>query len=121
MKKSYRGLFFVAAMLMLPAAGSVPAIAQASAETIEEGRKLAENRQRGNCYSCHAAEGAELAGNVGPPLVYMKQRYPDRQALYQQIADARIRNPETVMPPYGAHGILSEDELNRVVDYVLSL
>jgi sulfur-oxidizing protein SoxX len=97
------------------------AIAEPSAEAIEEGRKIAADRQNGNCYTCHQAEGAELAGNVGPPLMVMKIRYPDRQALYEQIADPRIRNPDTVMPPYGAHGILTEDELNRVVDYVLSL
>ena len=97
------------------------AIAEPDAAAIEAGRAIAADRNRGNCYSCHQAEGAELAGNVGPPLMVMKVRYPDRQALYEQIADPRIRNPETVMPPYGAHGILTEDELNRVVDYVLSL
>ena len=102
-------------------AAPLTAVAEPSAQEIEEGRKIAADRQRGNCYSCHQAEGAELAGNVGPPLMVMKIRFPDRKVLYEQIADPRIRNPNTVMPPYGAHGILSEDELNLVVDYVHSL
>ena len=51
----------------------------------------------------------------------MKQRYPDRDVLLAQIADPRVRNPNTIMPPYGAHGILTEQELSLVVDYLLSL
>ena len=109
------------AVLMLLAATPQDSLAEADAAAIEEGRVIAADRQRGNCYSCHHAVGAELAGNVGPPLIVMKQRFPDRAVLYQQIADPRIRNPNTVMPPYGAHGILTEHEINRVVDYVLSL
>jgi sulfur-oxidizing protein SoxX len=106
-------------VMLLPASNH--SLAEADAAAIEEGRQVAADRQRGNCYSCHNAEGAELAGNVAPPLMLMKQRFPDRAVLYEQIADPRIRNPNTVMPPYGAHAILTEHELNRVVDYVLSL
>jgi sulfur-oxidizing protein SoxX len=91
------------------------------AARIAEGREIAADRNRGNCFSCHWAEGAEMAGNGGPPLLRMKLRYPDRSDLQAQIADPRLRNPETVMPPYGAHGILSARELELVVDYVHSL
>jgi sulfur-oxidizing protein SoxX len=48
-------------------------------------------------------------------------RFPDRQVLKAQIADPRQRNPNTVMPPYGAHGILSERELELVVDFIHTL
>lgn len=89
--------------------------------SINKGREIAADRNRGNCFSCHWAEGAEMAGNIGPPLVKMQQRFPGRQSLKAQIADPRIKNPDTVMPPYGAHGILSALELERVVDYVHSL
>ena len=51
----------------------------------------------------------------------MKLRFPDRAVLREQIHDARIRNPNTVMPPYGAHGILSSEEVDLVVDYLLTL
>jgi sulfur-oxidizing protein SoxX len=95
--------------------------AAADEASVEAGRLIAEDRRNGNCYSCHMVQGAELAGNSGPPLMMMKQRYPDRDVLLAQIADPRVRNPNTIMPPYGAHGILTEQELSLVVDYLLSL
>ena len=104
--------------LLVSAAG---ALAAPSAEDIAAGKALAGDRNNGNCFACHQVEGAELAGNIGPPLVAMKMRFPERQVLYDQVADPRLRNPNTVMPPYGAHGILSERELNLVIDYLLTL
>ena len=88
---------------------------------IEMGRELAFDRNRGNCLACHAMAGGELPGNVAPPLVAMKFRYPDREQLREQIWDATRRNPESVMPPYGRHGVLSERELDQVVEFVYSL
>ena len=110
----------LAASLALLALGT-DAVAGPSADDIAAGKALAGDRNSGNCFACHQVEGAELAGNIGPPLVAMKMRFPERQALYEQIADPRIRNPDTVMPPYGAHGILSERELNLLIDYLLTL
>ncbi len=100
---------------------STTVMAGPSAEDIAAGRALAEDRNGGNCFACHQVAGAELAGNIGPPLVAMKMRFPEREVLYQQVADPRVRNPNTVMPPYGANGILSERELNLVIDYLLTL
>lgn len=112
-------LLQVVALAVGPLAGG---LAQASdAESIAEGREIAADRNRGNCFSCHMVEGAEMTGNGGPPLMMMEARYPDRDTLKAQIADPRQRNPGTVMPPYGAHGILTEHELDLVVDYIHSL
>ena len=97
------------------------AAATADEASIAEGKALATDRNAGNCFSCHMASGAEMAGNGGPPLMQMSLRYPDRDALKAQIADPRVRNPNTVMPPYGAHGILTDRELELVVDYIHSL
>ena len=47
----------------------------------QAGKKVAENRKKGNCFACHAYEGSKLAGNIGPPLVAMKARFPDRNKL----------------------------------------
>jgi len=91
------------------------------ADNIKKGQSLASDRNRGNCLSCHMTLDAELPGNIGPPLIQMKIRYPDRNKLHAQIYDAREKNPQTVMPPYGAHGILSDEEVELVVDYVYSL
>ena len=110
----------LAASLALLAFGTA-AVAAPSADDIAAGKAIAGDRQAGNCFACHQVEGAELAGNIGPPLIAMKMRFPEREVLYQQVADPRLRNPNTVMPPYGAHGILSERELNLVIDYLLTL
>lgn len=106
----------LALLAMGPAVMAAPTV-----EDIAAGKALAGDRNTGNCYACHQVEGAELAGNIGPPLIAMKMRFPEREVLYQQVADPRVRNPNTVMPPYGAHGILSERELNLVIDYLLTL
>jgi sulfur-oxidizing protein SoxX len=92
-----------------------------AASAAEEGRKLAENRKKGNCVSCHAYEGANLPGNVGPPLVAMKARFPDKAVLRAQIYDATKSNPQTMMPPFGLHGVLTADEINKVVEWVYTL
>lgn len=113
--------YALAAAALLGVFSGSHAVVAADAESIAAGREIASDRNRGNCFSCHMAEGAEMAGNGGPPLMQMKLRYPEREALKAQIADPRKRNPETVMPPYGAHGILSARELELVVDYVHSL
>jgi len=111
------GFLFVVAIAL-----AKPVNADASREmSIEKGRAIAEQRNAGNCYSCHAIKGAELPGNYGPPLFDMKTRYPDRAVLKAQIFDARVRNANTPMPPYGAHLILTDSELESVVDYIHSL
>ncbi len=105
-------------------AGSVfPAHAEDSAleQRLAQGKALAYDRNRGNCLSCHMMDDGEQPGNSAPPLLMMKARFPDRDVLVRQIWDAAERNPETVMPPYGRHQILSPEELEMVVDYIYSL
>ena len=51
----------------------------------------------------------------------MKMRYPDRDALREQIWDAAIKNPDTRMPPFGRNRILTEEEIDLVTDYIHSL
>ncbi len=90
-------------------------------ERIAAGRKVLEDRKKGNCLSCHLIIGAELPGNAGPPLIGMQARWPDREALKLQISNPTLRNPETIMPPYGLHRILTDAELETLVDFVYSL
>jgi L-cysteine S-thiosulfotransferase len=92
-----------------------------AADRIEQGKALAFERRKGNCLACHSIEGGELAGNYGPPLLLMKVRFPDREVLRAQIWDASIRMPSTRMPPFGRHRILTEDEIDLVVDFILTL
>lgn len=79
-------------------------------------------RTKGNCMACHAMPAiAPLAGNIAPPLVAMKQRFPDKNKLRDHISDARKFNPNSVMPPFGPHEILSKDEIDNIVEFVLTL
>ena len=90
-------------------------------EVIAEGKKLAFSRKKGNCLACHAMDDGTLAGNGGPPLLAMKQRYPDVKRLRAQIWDSTERNPNSIMPPFGRHGILTEEEIDKITAYVLTL
>jgi len=101
---------------------SLPSISIAGEATaIEKGKKLAFNRKKGNCLACHQIEGGNLPGNIGPPLVAMKDRFPDKSKLRAQITDARVNNPNTIMPPFGPHEILSADEIDKIVEFIHSL
>jgi sulfur-oxidizing protein SoxX len=93
----------------------------ADAKAIEEGKELAFHRQKGNCLACHKIAGGDLPGNIGPELVNMKARYPDKAKLRAQIWDATTVNPNTIMPPFGKHKMLSEKEIDLVTDFIYSL
>ncbi len=97
-----------------------PAIADEAADIVK-GKQIAFNRKLGNCLTCHAMDDGEMPGNIGPPLVVMKARFPDREVLKNQIFDSRIKNPNTIMPPFGAFEILTAEELDLVVTYIHSL
>lgn len=94
------------------------------AEGQADGRSLAFDNKKGNCLACHVIPGepkVEAAGNIGPPLVNIKQRFPDRAKLRAQIWDATVANPDSVMPPFGRNKILTEQEIDRVADYIHGL
>ena len=95
--------------------------ASASEATIAEGKKLSFNRKKGNCLACHAIEGGALAGDIGPPLIVMKARFPDKSVLRAQIWNASEKNPNSIMPPFGRHRMLSEDEIDKITDFIHSL
>ena len=88
---------------------------------IDEGKKIAFDRIKGNCLACHQIAGGELPGNIAPPLVSMKTRFPDKAKLRAQIWDATKANPNTIMPPFGRHEILTEGEIDKVVEFIHSL
>ena len=89
-------------------------------DVLTQGGCIVVERRKGNCMACHAIAGV-ASGNVAPPLVSMSQRFPDKNKLRDQITDAAKFNPNTVMPPFGRHQILSKDEIDKVVEFILSL
>ena len=100
---------------------AIPAISYADEATIKEGKELTFDRKKGNCLSCHKIAGGSLAGTIGPELVGMKDRFPDKAKLRAQIYDSRTNNPTTIMPPFGKHEIVSSSELDKIVDFIHSL
>jgi L-cysteine S-thiosulfotransferase len=86
-----------------------------------EGQMLAFDRGKGNCLSCHQIKGGDLPGTIGPALVDIKSKYPDRKDLVAIVTDETKRNPQTVMPPFGRNRILTEQEINAVVDFLQTL
>ena len=111
-------------VLVVALGGAVQAQEQtesAGARPVERGKAIAFDRNAGNCLSCHMMDDGELPGNSAPPLLQMQLRFPDRALLRAQIWDATVRNPSSVMPPYGRNLVLTEEEIDLVVDYVLSL
>lgn len=115
------------AVSVLAVAGSLAtipvstALAETGASVIEQGKALAFDRKKGNCLACHQIEGGELAGNIGPPLVGMKARIPDKAKLRAQIWDASKSNPNTIMIPFGRNEVLTESEIDKVVEYIYTL
>tara|TARA_B100001079_G_C16315319_1_gene472035 strand:+ start:543 stop:890 length:348 start_codon:yes stop_codon:yes gene_type:complete len=77
-------------------------------------------RKAGNCLACHMIPGGNLPGTIGPPLLAMKARFPNKADLRAQIWDATVKNPHTIMPPFGKHGILTEGQIDQVVNYIYS-
>ncbi len=90
----------------------------------ESGKALVFDKSKGNCLACHAIPNDPTAtspGDVGPPLIDMKSRYPDRAKLRAQVWDATVANNRTGMPPFGRNKILTEAEIDKVTDYVYGL
>ena len=104
-------------MLALMAA-TAHARAQSS---VAEGQKLAFDRGKGNCLTCHDIKGGDLPGTIGPALNDIKSKYPDRNDLIAILTDETKRNPQTMMPPFGRNRILTNEEINAIVDFLQTL
>ena len=107
---------------LLGCLGFAPSIASADAAAdLAKGKEIAFDRKKGNCLACHQIEGGSLAGNIGPPLVAMKARFPDYDKLRDQIYDARKNNPNTIMIPFGPHAVMSSKEIVLVTTFIHTL
>lgn len=113
-----RAGIILALALLGPLAASAAAHAQSAAA---EGEKIAFDRSKGNCLTCHEMKGGTLAGSIGPALTGIKSKYPDRNELIAIVTDETKRNPQTVMPPFGRNHILTEKEIGAVVDFLQTL
>lgn len=111
-------LAVVVALVLAAGAAAAPARAQSA---VADGQKLAFDRGKGNCLTCHVIKGGDLPGTIGPELKDLKARYPDRNELTAIIFDETKRNPQTMMPPFGRNRILTEQEISAIVDFLQTL
>lgn len=100
---------------------SSDAVLAASHKAKMTGKQIAFNRKLGNCLACHKVDDGTLPGDVAPDLVDMKDRYESKKELREQIWDATKANPDSFMPPFGRHHILTESQIDAVVDYIYGL
>jgi len=82
--------------------------------TPAEGQKLV----AAHCLTCHEVKGGSDFGNGGPSLVNLKERYPNRKDVAAIIFDETKRNPQTVMPPFGRNLVVTDKEIEAIVDFL---
>jgi len=99
----------------------VVALAAGASQQVNAGKKIAFTSSRGNCLACHVIPGGEAPGNIGPPLIAMKARFSSREKVRQVVWDPESVYPGSPMPPFGKNRILSQKEIDQVVDFIWSL
>jgi len=91
----------------------------------KKGADLVADRNRGgSCLACHVmgpAGGANLPGNVAPDLSEIGNAGREDEWLFNYIYDARVYNPDTMMPPWGSHGLFDDQEINDMVAFLKTL
>ena len=123
-----------ALMGMFPGAGHTAQAAPADAQvqgSAEQGRRWLLQRHETGCILCHEVPGIARGGQIGPPLGGLAGRYTV-QELSARIADARLFNPQTIMPPYRSTAglqhvapafqgkpVLTQQALADIVSYLL--
>jgi L-cysteine S-thiosulfotransferase len=89
------------------------------------GERLVVDRTRGgSCLACHVmgqAGDADLPGNVGPNLSEIGNAGRDDAWLFNHVYDARVYNPDTVMPPWGTNGLFNDTEISDIVAFLKTL
>ena len=121
-KKLFKSAFSLAAVVGALLLTSFPASAADGASSIvEKGKAVAFDRKKGNCLACHMTGDGTLPGNIGPPLIGMNARFPDKAKLRTQIWDPTVANPNSIMIPFGRNRVLSEEEIDQVVEYIYTL
>lgn len=99
------------------------AMAAARAQSLS-GPQLFTSPAKGHCIACHQvpdAAGPATRSDLGPRLEGKRMRELGTARLRAILVDPMSANPDTVMPPYGRHRILSPAEIDRVVEYLHAL
>lgn len=127
----------IVALLVLSALRSHASASDATLQPgdSDRGRQIVLTRDKGDCVICHAMPlpGRESHGTIGPPLDGVGARY-NANDLRARVSDPKAFNSESIMPAYvrvtGLHRvlksyrgkpILTAQELEDVVAYLLTL
>lgn len=117
--------FNTLATLASPPAPTAPRKLAAVTGDPAAGAKLVADRTRGgSCLACHVmgpAGKADLPGNVGPDLSEIGKAGRDDAWLFNYVYDARVYNPDTLMPPWGTNGIFNDAEIGDIVAFLKTL
>ncbi len=120
-KRAVAGIGLVSVLLAASALAQAPKRYEVGKDI---GKDIVYNPSKGNCLACHGfptLPDAEQTGNSGPPLIAMQARFPQKALLRSKIWDATASSPTSFMPPFGKHKVLSDDEIDKVVDFIYSL
>jgi sulfur-oxidizing protein SoxA len=107
-----------------PTPGSVRRLAAGTAGDPGNGRRLAFDTRRGvSCLVCHVMgpAGQNQPGNFGPDLSEIGNAGRSDEYLFNVVYDARVYNPESLMPPWGAHDVFTESEIQDIVAFLRTL
>ena len=79
----------------------------------------------GNCYACHQLTKQEVSyGTVGPSLrEYGKIRgfsAAETKSVYEKIFNAQATVPCSLMPRFGANGVLTIDQIRDIVALLMN-
>ena len=85
------------------------------------GKAIAMNTAKGNCWACHAFPGDPQPGTGGGSLIGLKKEAYSDAKLYQQVWDPRVFKRKVAMPPAGAFGTLTDQEIRDVVAFLQTL
>lgn len=101
--------------------GACSTVEPPSQPALLPGKEIAFNRDKGNCLACHEIADGEFPGTIGPALKSLASRFQKKAQLREQIWDATRFNPQTSMPPFGKNKILTDQEIDQLVDYLWGL
>jgi L-cysteine S-thiosulfotransferase len=91
--------------------------------SVANGEAVALDPARGNCNACHQLPNTPKAtgkSKLSVSLSGVRAKFSDDKKLRALIWDASQSYPQTIMPPYGKHRILSEAEIDDVVAWMLT-
>ena len=123
MKTGHTSLITGLAVVLIAGGALMPQVGvgeekEAEKTPLEQGKELAVEY----CQACHFFEGTDQAGTVGPPLLAMKPRFPAREKIEGIIYDSQVTTkPHTMMPPFGRNGLLDEQQIQLIVDFLYTL